>query len=115
MNATAAVDTTAFQAKNVRSARSMRLFCRSVAADRAPRQAESVTADDIRDLALEHDGTSEGAHHGHPDFRANNRIFASLRQHETLGMVKLSVPQQHEFLRQYTGMFVPSPGVWGRE
>jgi hypothetical protein len=74
-----------------------------------------VTADEFRDLALELDGASEGAHMGHPDFRVNNRIFASLRQHETLGMVKLSPPQQREFRREHPGMFRPSPGVWGRQ
>jgi hypothetical protein len=74
-----------------------------------------VTADEFRDLALELDGTSEGAHMGHPDFRVNNRIFATLRQHDTVGMVKLTPPQQQEFLRQHPRMFTPSPGAWGRQ
>ena len=38
-----------------------------------------MTDDDFRDIALALDGAIEGAHMGHPDFRANSRIFASLR------------------------------------
>ena len=74
-----------------------------------------MTDDDFRDLALALDGVSEGAHMGHPDFRANNRIFASLRQDDTTGMIKLLPEQQAEFLRDHPAMFTPSPGAWGRQ
>lgn len=74
----------------------------------------TMTDDDFRDLALALDGTSEGAHMGHPDFRANNRIFASLRKDATTGMVKLTPDQQQVFLAEYPAMFTPSPGAWGR-
>jgi hypothetical protein len=74
-----------------------------------------MTDDDFRDLALALDGVSEGAHMGHPDFRANNRIFASLRQDDTTGMIKLLPEQQAEFLRGHPAMFTPSPGAWGRQ
>jgi hypothetical protein len=74
-----------------------------------------MTDDDFRDLALALDGASEGAHMGHPDFRANNRIFASLRADDTTGMVKLTPDQQAEFLRDHPAMFTPSPGAWGRQ
>jgi hypothetical protein len=73
-----------------------------------------MTDDDFRDLALELDGTVEGAHMGHPDFRANNRIFASLRKDGLLGMVKLAPEQQQVFLDDHAAMFTPSPGAWGR-
>lgn len=73
-----------------------------------------MTDDDFRDIALELDGTAEGAHMGHPDFRANNRIFASLRADGATGMVKLTPDQQQVFLAEHTAMFTPSPGAWGR-
>ncbi len=73
-----------------------------------------MTDDDFRDLALALDGTVEGAHMGHPDFRVNNRIFASLRADATTGMVKLAPEQQQVFLGDHAQMFQPSPGAWGR-
>jgi hypothetical protein len=74
-----------------------------------------MTDDDFRDIALALDGVTEGAHMGHPDFRANNRIFASLRADHTLGMVKISPEQQQVFLDDHAAMFTPSPGAWGRQ
>jgi hypothetical protein len=74
-----------------------------------------MTDDDFRDLVLALDGASEGAHMGHPDFRVNNRIFASLRADGTLAMVKLSPEQQAVFLADHPAMFTPSPGAWGRQ
>lgn len=74
-----------------------------------------MTDDDFRDIALALDGASEGAHMGHPDFRANNRIFASLRADAATGMVKLTRDQQGEMLRRHPGAFEPSPGGWGRQ
>jgi len=73
-----------------------------------------MTDDDFREIALAFDGTSESAHMGHPDFRANNRIFASLRGDGSLGMVKLSPDQQAAVLRDDPATFQPSPGAWGR-
>jgi hypothetical protein len=73
-----------------------------------------MTDDDFRDIALALDGATEGAHMGHPDFRANNRIFASLRADAAIGMVKLTPDQQAVFLADHAAMFTPSPGAWGR-
>jgi hypothetical protein len=73
-----------------------------------------MTDDDFRDIALALDGATEGAHMGHPDFRANNRIFASLRADDPTGMVKLTPEQQAVFLHDHPAMFAPSPGAWGR-
>jgi len=73
-----------------------------------------MTDDNFRDLALALDGVVEGAHMGHPDFRVNNRIFASLRADATTGMVKLTPEQQQVFLDEHATMFRPSPGAWGR-
>ncbi len=51
---------------------------------------------------------------GHPDFRVDSRIFASLHSHDQFGMVKLTVDQQRLFLEDHPGMFTPENGAWGR-
>ena len=73
-----------------------------------------MTDDDFRDLALAFDGVVEGAHMGHPDFRVNNRIFASLRHDGATAMVKITPEQQAVLLHEHPKAFVPSPGAWGR-
>jgi hypothetical protein len=73
-----------------------------------------MTADDFRAIALSYEGAIEGEHMGHPDFRANGRIFASLHAGDKTGMVKLLPEEQQEFLRTHGAMFEPSPGAWGR-
>jgi hypothetical protein len=74
-----------------------------------------MTADDFRDIVLALDGASEGAHMGHPDFRANGRIFASLHSADRFGMVKLAPDEQAVLLREHPESFEPSPGAWGRQ
>jgi hypothetical protein len=74
-----------------------------------------MTGEAFRELALALDGAIEASHMGHPDFRANGRIFATLRADERTGMVKLTPEQQSEFLHVHPGTFVPSPGGWGRQ
>lgn len=74
-----------------------------------------LTPDQFRALALEMDSAVEGAHMGHPDFRANGRIFATLHQGNESGMVKLTPDQQQEFLHDDSDAFVPSSGAWGRQ
>lgn len=74
-----------------------------------------MTADDFRELALTLQGAVEGAHMGHPDFRANGRIFASLQQDERTGTVKLAVDEQRQFMRDHPGVFEPASGAWGRQ
>jgi hypothetical protein len=74
-----------------------------------------MTADDFRELVLSFEDASEGAHMGHPDFRANGRIFATLAPGETRGMVKLTPEEQQEFLRGHPKMFAPAAGAWGRQ
>src|ERR1700741_3492698 len=77
--------------------------------------AVMLTPDKFRRLALAMDGASESAHMGHPDFRANGRIFATLHPGKETGMVKLTPEQQQEFLREGLDAFVPSSGAWGRQ
>ena len=74
-----------------------------------------MTADDFRDLALAMEGAAEGAHMGHPDFRANGRIFASLTADEKSATVMLTPEEQQEFLRLSPAAFSPASGAWGRQ
>jgi hypothetical protein len=74
-----------------------------------------VTPDEFRRLALAKPGAVEGAHMGHPDFRANGRIFATLHSGDAQGMVKLTLEQQRDFVRRGAGAFAPGSGAWGRQ
>ena len=74
-----------------------------------------MTADDFRHLVLELQGAIERAHMGHPDFRVNGRIFASLHSQDRFGMVILTPDEQRIVMRNDPGMFEPSSGAWGRQ
>lgn len=69
---------------------------------------------DFRRLALGMEGAVEAAHMGHPDFRVNNRIFATLHDDRAFGMVMLTPGQQAEFIRADPESFQPENGAWGR-
>ena len=69
---------------------------------------------DFRHVALGMDGVTEGAHMGHPDFRANGKIFATLHADLNWGMVKLTPDQQQRFERENPETFAPENGAWGR-
>jgi hypothetical protein len=53
----------------------------------------SVTAAKVRELVAGLSGAQEGAHHGHPDFRVQKKIFATLSEAEDRAAVRLT---QHE-------------------
>ena len=74
-----------------------------------------MSPEDFRRIAMGMDAAIEGAHMGHPDFRANGRIFATLHADHQWGMVKLTAEQQQEFVRANPGTFVPENGAWGRQ
>jgi hypothetical protein len=74
-----------------------------------------MTAKEFRRIALGMKDAVEGAHMGHPDFRVNGRIFATLHADDTSGMVKLTPEQQRTFVREYPDAFVPENGAWGRQ
>lgn len=74
-----------------------------------------MSPDEFRRIAISMDGAIEGAHMGHPDFRANGRIFATLYPDGESGMVKLTPDQQQEFMRADSAAFVPASGAWGRQ
>jgi hypothetical protein len=73
-----------------------------------------MTADEFRAIALSMQGAVEMAHMGHPDFRANARIFATLNADDEWGTVMLTPDEQQEFLKMHPGSFVPASGAWGR-
>jgi hypothetical protein len=74
-----------------------------------------VTTNRFRKIALGLQGAVEGAHMGHPDFRANGKIFATLYHDGYKGMVKLTPDQQAEFMRTDPAAFAPASGAWGRQ
>ena len=73
----------------------------------------SMRANDFRRIALGMKGAIEGAHMGHPDFRVNNRIFATLHDDREFGMVKLTPDQQEQFTRAHPDTFALESGAWG--
>jgi hypothetical protein len=75
----------------------------------------TMTADDFRRLALSLQDATERAHMGHPDFRVNGRIFASIHSQDRFGMVTLTPEEQRIVMKNDPGMFEPSAGAWGRQ
>ena len=73
-----------------------------------------MKAKDFRRIALGLNGVIEKEHMGHPDFRANGRIFATLHADLKHGMVKLTPDEQTTFMRAQPGAFSPEAGAWGR-
>jgi YjbR len=74
-----------------------------------------MTPDQFRRLALSFAGAEEHAHHHHPDFRVNGKIFATLGYpDDARAMVILMPEQQVELLHDHPGVFVPVAGAWGR-
>ena len=51
---------------------------------------------------------------GHPDFRVNGKIFATLYPDGHNGMVKLTPEQQSDFINAHPA-FQPASGAWGRQ
>jgi hypothetical protein len=73
-----------------------------------------MTAKGFRRMALGLEGAVEGAHMGHPDFRAGGRIFATLKTDLQSGMVKLPLQEQARFVAEAPDAFSPETGAWGR-
>jgi hypothetical protein len=73
-----------------------------------------MTAAGFRRIALGLDGAIESEHMGHPDFRANGKIFATIKHDNKSGMVKLTPEQQQKFIRDAPEAFAPENGAWGR-
>ena len=65
-------------------------------------------------LALALDGATEGAHGGHPDFRAGGKVFATMGYPDTdWAMVKLTPEQQEMLVAAEPAMFGPVKGDLG--
>ena len=73
-----------------------------------------MTPNAFRRIALALEGAVESAHMGHPDFRINNRVFASLHSKDQFGVVKLTPEQQQDFINDHANAFAPESGAWGR-
>jgi YjbR len=73
------------------------------------------SAREFRRIALAMSDAVESAHMGHPDFRVNGRIFATLHPDHRSGMVKFTPDQQQSFVRENPGAFTPENGAWGRQ
>lgn len=74
-----------------------------------------MTEKQFRKIALGMEGAVEQSHMNHPDFRANGRIFATLRGDGKHGMVALTREQQAEFIKTAPAAFAPEAGAWGRQ
>jgi hypothetical protein len=72
-----------------------------------------MTAKGFRRIALGMKDVIESAHMGHPDFRLNGRIFATLHADMKWGMVKLTPEQQKRFVNDAPDAFKPENGAWG--
>jgi hypothetical protein len=69
----------------------------------------------FRRIALSLPGAIEASHHGHPDFRAGKRVFATLGYPDDgWGMVKLTPEQQSMLVEAEPEIFRPVPGGWGK-
>ena len=74
-----------------------------------------MTPEQFRRAALKLTGAVEGAHHDHPDFRANGRVFASLSPAgQGWAMAKVSPEEQETFVRNEPAAFEPFNGAWGK-
>ena len=74
-----------------------------------------MTDQAFRRMALGLTEAVESAHMGHPDFRVNGRIFATLQPARNCGMVILTPEQQQRMLRDAPAIFSPESGAWGRQ
>jgi hypothetical protein len=70
----------------------------------------------FRQIALALPGAIEGSHHGHADFRAGKRVFATLGYPDNdWGMVKLTPEQQSILVDAEPDIFRPVSGAWGKQ
>jgi hypothetical protein len=72
-----------------------------------------MDAEGFRRVALALPEATEGAHHGHPDFRVRGRIFATLHPDGAVGVVMLTPSQQAARMAGTPGVFTPAAGAWG--
>lgn len=68
---------------------------------------------EVRRLALAFPGAVEGSHGNHPDFRRDNRIFASLPRPNEM-VIKLTPEQQMVLCDGEPAVFMAVPNIWGQ-
>ena len=72
--------------------------------------------DDFRQAALAQPGAIEASHMGHPDFRVNQKIFASLGYPDAQWATILLTPlEQRGFALAHPATFSPVKGYWGEK
>jgi hypothetical protein len=69
------------------------------------------TVDDFRRIALALPDAIEAAHMGHPDFRVRNRIFATLRPDDGVGVVKTTREEMEALAAARPDVYEARP--WG--
>lgn len=74
-----------------------------------------MTADEFRRMALAMKGMIEGSHQGHPDFRSQGRVVASLHASGERGSVKLTREDQATLVREHPETFEAEAGAWGEQ
>lgn len=79
------------------------------------RLKRNMTIAQFRQIALSMSGAEERSHMGHPDFRVNGKIFASVADpKKDLAMVKVTLNQQASYLHTDPDTFYAASGAWGR-
>jgi hypothetical protein len=73
-----------------------------------------MSPDAFRKIALSLPDAVESAHMGHPDFRVNGKIFATLWADKLWGVVMLSPEEQQVMVDAEPKIFEPAAGAWGR-
>jgi hypothetical protein len=74
-----------------------------------------MTPNGFRRIALSLAGVEEREHMGHPDFRVNGKIFATLGYpDDRCATVMVSPEDQSILVRKYPKAFTPAAGSWGR-
>jgi hypothetical protein len=72
-----------------------------------------IDVETARSIALSMPESEEREHHAHPDFRVNNKIFATLWPGEGRAVIKLSLPDQAALLKTSPRTF--STNAWSRQ
>jgi hypothetical protein len=72
-----------------------------------------VTIKQARRIAMSMPKAEEREHHGHPDFRVNGRIFATLWPDKSRAVVKVTIPDQMALVQMDPAAF--SLNGWSRQ
>lgn len=74
-----------------------------------------MTPADFRNIALGMPEAAESEHMAHPDFRVENKIFASLGYpDDDHAMVILPPEEQARLVKSHPKVFAPAKGAWGK-